>query len=495
VRRDPNGLAVGYLPQEPDARPGETLLAYIARRTGVADAERRLDQLTDALEGDPGAAGAYAEALERFLAFGGDDLEARAASVCADVGLRPGLLGRTVGALSGGEAARASLAAILLARFDVLLLDEPTNDLDFAGLELLERFLGSVRAAALIVSHDRDFLDRTVNRIVELDAWTHQAVEYAGGWSEYEAEREREHAGRVRRYEQARERRREVEALLRVRRGEARTGASLAKRTGGADRRGTQALRSKVRQAERALERLDQVEKPYEAWELRMRLGSERRSGDVVARLEGAVVERGAFRLGPVDLDVGRRDRLAIVGPNGSGKTTLLQALLGRLPLAAGRRHIGAGVVLGEIEQGRETFGPDPLLSSFVDASGLAPEGSRTLLAKFGLGADDVLRPGASLSPGERTRATLALLIAAGVNCLVLDEPTNHLDVPAIEELESALDGFDGTVLLITHDRRFLAHFRATRTLELPPSPAPDARAVPHGRGGRRGRAPRATSS
>ncbi|MDX6486616.1 MAG: hypothetical protein QOF43_1769, partial [Gaiellaceae bacterium] len=155
-------------------------------------------------------------------------------------------------------------------------------------------------------------------------------------------------------------------------------------------------------------------------------------------------------------------------GPNGSGKTTLLAALLGRIPLAAGTRWAGPGVVLGDLEQRRATFsGDESLLDAFVRASGQTAEDVRTLLAKYDLGADDVLRGAASLSPGERTRAVLALLSARGVNCLVLDEPTNHLDVEAIEELERALGGYDGTVLLVTHDRLFLERFGATRTIAL----------------------------
>ena len=141
--------------------------------------------------------------------------------------------------------------------------------------------------------------------------------------------------------------------------------------------------------------------------------------------------------------------------------------MLGELPLAAGRRYLGPGVVVGELDQERTRFAGGPLLRDFVDAARLPSGDARTLLAKFGLGADDVQRPSTSLSPGERTRATLALLAARGVNTLLLDEPTNHLDVPAIEELESALARFGGTVLLVTHDRRFLEGFAATRTLEL----------------------------
>ena len=470
VRREPRSLKVGYLPQEPDARPGETLLAYLARRTGVAAADARLEELTRTLEHDADAAADYADALERFLALGGDDLTARTGSVSAAVGLPPSLLDRPVGALSGGEAARAALAAILLARFDVFLLDEPTNDLDFGGLDVLERFLASLRGAAVIVSHDRDFLDRTVTRIVELDEWSHGAREYAGGWIEYEQQRAaalRRHYAAFEEYEAERA---DLEEQLRTRR-------DWVIRAGRGQRR-KKKTRDVRRRFEVKIERLDKVEKPFEPWDLRFELGSERRSADVVARLEGAVVEHGSFRLGPVDVEVGWRDRLAIVGPNGSGKTTLLHALLGRVPLASGRRYLGPGVVLGELEQRRTEFTGGPLLDAFAAAAGLADEPARTLLAKFGLGADDVLRHGTSLSPGERTRASLALLVARGVNCLVLDEPTNHLDVPAIEELETALDGFGGTVLLVTHDRRFLDRFRATRTLELPPSRVPGARAA-----------------
>jgi len=181
----PADLKVGYLAQEPDAQPGETLRDYLARRTGVAQAEIGLDRLTAALAEDAGQVDAYSEALDRFLAFGGDDFDARAASVCADLGLPPDRLGVAMGDLSGGQAARAGLAAILLSRFDVFLLDEPTNDLDFAGLDRLEGFLAGLTGAVVVVSHDRAFLDRSVNRIIELEEASHRAREYAGGWSDY----------------------------------------------------------------------------------------------------------------------------------------------------------------------------------------------------------------------------------------------------------------------------------------------------------------------
>jgi ATPase subunit of ABC transporter with duplicated ATPase domains len=464
ILRSPPGLAVGYLPQALDARAGETLLAYLERRTGVARAAAEMDALAARL---PEAVAEYTDALERFLALGGADFAARAATACAEVGLS-GRLDEPLGALSGGEAARARLAALLLARFDVFCLDEPTNDLDFAGLELLERFVAGLRGSLVVVSHDRAFLDRTVTRIVEIEEGSGTLREWPGGWSDYEAARGRAREGQYRRFERTEERRRELESLLRERRGQARTGATLAKRTGGADRRGTHALQTKVRQAERALERLERVDKPFEPWRLQLSLAPERRSGDVVVRLERAVAERGRFRLGPLDLELRYGDRLAVTGPNGSGKTTLLRALLGEVPLTSGRRTLGRGVVLGTIDQRRGRFaGSRPVLEEFADESGWKSGEARTFLAKFGLGADDVLRPGRSLSPGERTRAALALAAARGVNCLVLDEPTNHLDLPAIEELEAALETFEGTVVLVTHDRRLLERFAPTRELAL----------------------------
>jgi ATPase subunit of ABC transporter with duplicated ATPase domains len=463
IVRAPSSLRIGYLPQEPDARAGETLLGYFARRAGVAQAEAELDALTAGLDRDPSLAERYTDSLDRYLALGGDDLPVRAGAACAAVGLDSGRLERTLDALSGGQAARAALAALLLSRYDVFLLDEPTNDLDFSGLALLERFVRETAAAVVVVSHDRAFLECAAERIVELEAETRRMVEYAGGWRAFESERERRRARAYAEHRRAGEERGRLESGLHERRTEARAGGRQA------NRRGTRALASKVRAVERRLERLDRVEKPWEPWRLDLSLTPNRRTGDTVLRLENAVVERGSFRLGPLSLDLAWGDRLAVVGSNGSGKTTLLAALTGRLPLSSGRRYVGPSTELGELDQKRTSFSTRrPLQTVFTRESGLDDLESRTLLAKFGLGADDVGRPGESLTPGERSRALLALLAARGVNCLVLDEPTNHLDLPAVEELEGTIADYPGAIVLVTHDRRLLEAFRPTRTLELP---------------------------
>ena len=284
VALDPPRATVAHLRQEPERRPGETLRARLARLTGVAAAELELEAAADALARDADTTHAmsdrYDVALARFLALGGGDLDARAAATCARVGLGVDL-DRVFDGLSGGEAARVSLAAVHLVQADLLLLDEPTNDLDGDGLAQLEAFVDGFPGAIVLVSHDRAFLDRTVRRIAEIDPRSHAIVEWAGGWSDYARRRDEARHAAYAHYADARERRRELTTLLSTRRTEARAqGAGLGEKSGGADRRGTNALRTKVRQAEKLLERNPLPQKPFEPWELRLELHSSRASSD-----------------------------------------------------------------------------------------------------------------------------------------------------------------------------------------------------------------------
>jgi ATPase subunit of ABC transporter with duplicated ATPase domains len=494
VSVSPPGATIGYLPQEPERRAGESVQAFVARRTGVAAAQRALDSSTQALvDSRPGADEQYQTALERWLGLGGADLDERAAALADTLAVD---LASPMTALSGGQAARASLACLLLSRYDIFLLDEPTNDLDLEGLERLEGFVRGLRAGTVVVSHDREFLARTVTSIVELDLAQQQVRVFGGGYEAYLAEREVARAHEREEYEQYAERVAGLKARAQEQRAWMDKGVRNARRKATDNDKFVRNFRAessekqaaKVRQTERLIERLDEVAEPRKEWQLRMEFGKgeERaceprspkpkagraaapRSGTVVATMRGAVVRRGAFTLGPVDLQIDWRDRVAITGPNGSGKTTLLGGLLRRIPLDEGHASLGAGVVVGEVDQARRLFGGQ---SSLVDEFGhllpqLLPADARTLLAKFGLRSEHVLRPTTSLSPGERTRAALALLQARGVNLLVLDEPTNHLDLPAIEQLESALANYAGTLLLVTHDRRMLEAVHTTRRFEV----------------------------
>jgi len=472
----PPTATIGHLPQEAERRPGETVLAALARRTGVAAAQAALDHATEGLtEGRPGADDAYGNALERWLALGGADLEERAADVVGD--LAPGVaLDAPTAGLSGGQAARVGLAALLLSRYDVLLLDEPTNDLDLDGLARLERFVAEARSGIVVVSHDREFLARTVTRVVELDLAQQLVRVHDGGYESYLAEREvaRRHAREQ--YEEYADTRGELEARARMQRNWMAKGVRNAVRKAGSEpdknirahmRATSEKQAAKARITEKRIERLEEVDEPRKEWELRMTIAAAPRAGAVVATLRGAVVRRGGFTLGPVDLQVDWGDRVAITGANGAGKSTLLGALLGRVDLDEGTASLGPSVRIGEIDQARGRFlGDEQLLDAFsAEVPDWPTSEVRTLLAKFGLTAEHVLRPAATLSPGERTRAALALLQARGINVLVLDEPTNHLDLPAIEQLEQALAGYEGTLLLVTHDRRMLEAVHTTRRL------------------------------
>ncbi|MGY1739973.1 MULTISPECIES: ABC-F family ATP-binding cassette domain-containing protein [unclassified Blastococcus] len=477
IALSPPHATVGHLPQESERRPGETVAGLLARRTGVAAAQAAMEAATERLTaGAPGADDDYAEALERWLALGGADLEERAEQVVAEVAPGVALDAPTAG-LSGGQAARVGLAALLLSRYDVLLLDEPTNDLDLAGLDQLERFVTGARSGVVVVSHDREFLSRTVTRVVELDLAQQLVRVHDGGYDSYLVEREvaRRHAREE--YEEYAETRADLEARARMQRNWLAKGVRDAvkkqkdpdKHIKAHNRSTAEKQGAKAKQTERRIERLEVVEEPRKEWELRMEIAAAPRAGAVVATLRGAVVRRGGFTLGPVDLQVDWGDRVAITGPNGSGKTTLLAALLGRVALDEGSGSLGPAVRIGEIDQARGRFvGPEPLLDVFsAEVPDWPTAEVRTLLAKFGLVADHVLRPAETLSPGERTRAGLALLQARGVNVLVLDEPTNHLDLPAIEQLEQALAGYRGTLLLVTHDRRMLEAVETTRRLDV----------------------------
>jgi ATPase subunit of ABC transporter with duplicated ATPase domains len=477
VSLSPPTANVGYLPQERERRAGETVRDFLARRTGVGPAQHAMDAAAEALaEGAPGADETYATALERWLDLGGADLDERAAAVAAELGLGVALE-HPMTALSGGQAARAGMASLLVSRYDVFLLDEPTNDLDLAGLARLEEFVTSLRAGTLLVSHDREFLTRTVTAVLELDLAQQQVRRYGGGYGAYLEERDRARRHAREDYEEFADKKGALQERAQMQRGWMEHGVRNARRKAkdndkiGRNVRAesTEKQAAKARQTQRMIERLEVVEEPRKEWELRMEIAAAPRAGAVVATLRDAVVRRGDFVLGPVTLQIDWADRVAITGANGAGKSTLLAAMLGRLPLEAGSAVLGPGVVVGEVDQARGLFlGDEPLMAAFGAAVPEMPDAEvRTLLAKFGLRAAHVLRPADTLSPGERTRAALALLQARGVNLLVLDEPTNHLDLAAIEQLEAALAGYPGTLLLVTHDRRMLEAVHTTRTFQV----------------------------
>ena len=482
VTRSPATTAVLRLTQEPDLRPGESLTAHLARRTQVAAAEADLHATTEALvRGDHGADNAYDGALQRWLALGGADLQERMAEVSAQLGLAEDLLERNAAELSGGQQARLGLATVLLAQPDILLLDEPTNNLDDAGLALLEAQLRRTSAGVALVSHDRALLAAVTSQILELDEFSRHSSMFAGTWDAYVAEREATRRRAVEAYSAYETERDRLSEQARRQRQWARSGAQRAtsarfqqsepdKFIRAFRSEGAQNSAGLAARIDRAITRLDAdaPDEVREPWQLRLSIGEAHRAGAVAVSLTDAVISRGEVTLGPVSLTIGPADRIRITGPNGSGKTTLIDALLGRAPLDAGQRYAGPSTVFGELDQTRREFSTHAPVAEVVrSAAGLTAEQARTLLAKFRLRGDAALRPSSALSPGERTRAGLALLQARGVNVLVLDEPTNHLDIEAIEQLEQALAAYSQALILVTHDRRLAEAVSVTDTIDI----------------------------
>ncbi|MGP5698614.1 ABC-F family ATP-binding cassette domain-containing protein [Glutamicibacter arilaitensis] len=466
VSTAPDSAFIGWMPQEHDRIPGETITAYLARRTGCAAATTAMESTAEDLGGSkPGADDAYAAAFDHWMASGAMDLDDRIPEVLAKLGFTLPV-DTEMTALSGGQVARVALAALLLSRFDAVLLDEPTNDLDLEGLEHLENFINSLRAPVILVSHDREFLARCTTGIIELDLAQNQVATYEGGYDSYLAERaiNRSHAREA--YEQFENQKADLVSRARTQREWSSQGVRNAMRKAPdndkirrrANSESSEKQAAKVRQMESRIARLDEVTEPRKEWVLQFSIAAAPRGSSVICTLNEASVSHGDYTFGPVSVQVNAGDRIGITGPNGAGKSTLLNLLLGKLAPHSGTASLGSSVNIGEIDQARTQLpGHLPLGEAFEHE---VPEYSaaevRTLLAKFGLKADQSSALVDELSPGERTRASMALLQARGVNLLALDEPTNHLDVPAIEQLEEALEAYTGALLLVTHDRRLL---------------------------------------
>ena len=449
--------SAGYLAQGFAAPPGATLQSCLNAALGdLAQAEADVERL--------------AAALARLQLLSARADAGRVPATLAHLGFDDVPLATPVTSLSGGQKTRLALALLLLSDPQLLLLDEPTNHLDLDMLIWLEDWLAAFRGGALIISHDRAFLDRTVSSILELDPASHTVRQYPGNYSEYvEAklfERDRQlqaysdQQGEIAGLQNAA---RHLRGLAKFKRGgKADTGDKFAKGFFANRSLGTLGRAKHIEQRLKRLLNEERIEKPKLGWQIKLDFGDTPASGRDVLLLEELAVGYGEPLLQNINLILRHGERVAFIGPNGSGKTTLVRTIAGKLPPLAGRARLGANVRLGYFSQEQELL--DPKLNALTTLQGVIPSGQsdteiRNFLHYFLFEGDDVFRPVAELSFGERARLALATLVAQGCNFLLLDEPINHLDIPSRARFEQALSAFEGAALAVVHDRYFIERF------------------------------------
>jgi len=469
VRLGPGDVRVGYLAQALDYAPDATVGAVVKQAVAaLGAAEQRVQSLAASMGQAAGAEldailADYDLALADFERLGGYGIEARIHAILDGLGLRSLDQTTPVHILSGGQKTRLGLARLLLTYPDLLLLDEPTNHLDMGALQWLEQFVRGYDGAVIIVSHDRAFLDNTVNTILEIDEQTHRLTVYPGGYSDYVEAKESAQARRLAAYKEQQEFIQRMTATIADKESYARNiehgtiDFATRKVAMGIARRMT-VQRKRLQRLLASEERLD---KPSLTWQMKLDFGAPPESGR-----EALVLENLAQRFGPlelfreVNLTLRGGERVALIGPNGSGKTTLARIIAGQLTPSAGRVRLGAGVRLGYFAQEQELLDlASTPLETVRSVAAMNETEVRSFLHYFLFAGDAVFTPVGMLSFGERARLALARLVAMGCNFLLLDEPINHLDIPSRSRFEQALTAFTGTVLAIVHDRYFIEQF------------------------------------
>jgi ATP-binding cassette subfamily F protein 3 len=467
-----SGLRVCYLRQgleDEDHSVESAACSVVLGGSEALRAVRETERLLADTESDDSVFDRYSEALERLESSGTQHLLDRLDEALRMMNLHDVSFDQPVSTLSGGQKSRVALAGVIAAEPDVLLLDEPTNHLDLPALEWLESFVQGYKGSAVIVSHDRLFLDQTVTRIVEIQP-DGSIDKFVGNYSEFVESKDARRAAQLDQWKAQEAEARRIRADIAKQKQAADNMAAKRKPKDNsykywAPENTSKVIARRAKTRESKLERFegseDRVEKPKQQWKMKLDLDSANRSGDMVAKIENAVVgyaRKPVYESFVAELRHG--ERIALMGANGAGKSTLFKLLRGEIVPSGGTFRLGTGVMIGYMPQESPSFESESTPLSYIRSVTDIPETeARNFLHYFLFQGDQVFTPISSLSYGERSRLVLSGIVVREPNLLLLDEPLNHLDIPARERFEDALDQNPGTVIAATHERTFVDSF------------------------------------
>jgi ATPase subunit of ABC transporter with duplicated ATPase domains len=463
----PKDACIGYLSQETEIDTDDTIEQYIKKNVGILELEKRMAELESNLQ-DADSLKEYSDIQQRYIRFDGYAFEHRMKVILEGFGFNGSEIDKPLNNLSGGQKQKVFLSVILLKGVDVLLLDEPTNNLDLPALIWLEQFIVESKATVIIVSHDKKFLDRVVNKVFEIDWFSRNINVFSGRYSDYLIEKNRKIKREKDKYDCQQEEIKKIESTIIQKKSWASKGRNQCRSDNDKFSRGVRRDRAaKSSKAAKAIEQrliqMEKVERPKEKPSLTIPLNLSEKYTKYNIELKDVVAIVGKFRLGPISIDIPFGSRIGILGINGSGKSTLLKTIIGQIIPKEGKVLLNNSLVIGNLMQEHENLPNDSTLFEFLrNKEGIDDQTAYHLLSKFGFTDNEFNKKVQDLSPGGKTRLILSGFSAISASILILDEPTNHLDTEATEALVDSLSNYQGTILLVSHDRSFMEQIHLT---------------------------------